>query len=86
MLGAILSLLALPYLNTSEVRSSHFRPLYTRFYWIFIVDCRILGWIGQMVVEYPYVEVGQVGSLYYFRFLFGVIPVVGRLEGRMIRN
>lgn len=76
---------ALPFLNTSEVRSSQFRPLYRKFYWLFVVDCLILGWIGQKAVEYPYVEVGQVATVYYFAFLFVIVPVVGRLESYLRR-
>ena len=36
-------LLALPFLNTSQVRSSHFRPIYKKLFWLFVADCLILG-------------------------------------------
>lgn len=85
MLGALLSLMALPYINTSEVRSTTFRPIYRQLYWLFVADCMLLGWIGQKVVEYPYVELGQIGTVYYFAFLFVIIPGVGRLESFLMR-
>lgn len=85
MFAAIAGLALLPFINTSEVRSSAFRPIFRKFFWLFVVDCLILGWIGQNVVEYPYVEVGQVATAYYFFFLFVVIPVLGRLESKMMR-
>jgi quinol-cytochrome oxidoreductase complex cytochrome b subunit len=75
----------LPYLNTSEVRATAFRPFYRVCYWVFVVDCVILGWIGQKVVEYPYVEVGQVATVIYFGFLFVAVPLVGRLESYLRR-
>jgi len=83
--AALLRLLVLPYINTSEVRSTAFRPRYRFFYWLFIINFIILGWIGQKVVEYPYIEVGQAASIYYFRFLLVIIPVVGRLESYRMR-
>tara|TARA_B110001450_G_C17184888_1_gene304945 strand:- start:124 stop:435 length:312 start_codon:yes stop_codon:yes gene_type:complete len=83
--GALVSLMALPYINTSEVRSSVFRPLYRKFFWLFFVNAFILGWIGQNVVEYPYVEVGQVATVFYFGFLFVIIPLLGWFERAAMR-
>jgi ubiquinol-cytochrome c reductase cytochrome b subunit len=85
MLGALISLMALPYLNTSEVRSSAFRPIFRQLFWLFLVDCLILGWIGQNVVEYPYVEIGQIATFYYFFFLLVLIPGLGRFESYLMR-
>jgi len=85
MLAAILRRIALPFLNTSEVRSTRFRPIYRQLFWLFVVTCIILGWIGQKVVEYPYIQVGQRASLYYFRFLVVLVPRVGRRESTLIR-
>lgn len=83
--GALVCLLFLPFINTSEVRSSAFRPLFRKLYWFFVVDCFVLGWIGQNVVEYPYVEIGQFCTFFYFFFLIVLIPVIGRLESKLIR-
>jgi ubiquinol-cytochrome c reductase cytochrome b subunit len=84
MLAAIRRRRARPYRNTSEVRSSRFRPIFRQCYWRFVVTCMILGWIGQKVVEYPYIQVGQLGSRYYFRFRVRRIPIVGRRESLRI--
>jgi len=86
MLFALVGLMLLPHINTSEVRSATFRPIYRPLYWLFIVDCLILGWIGQKVVEYPYIEVGQLATRYYFGFLLVLIPAVGRLESFLMRR
>jgi len=86
MLSALFGLMLLPHLNTSEVRSTTFRPIFRQLYWLFVMDCLILGWIGQKVVEYPYIQVGQVATAYYFLFLLVLIPVVGRIESRLMRR
>jgi len=85
MLAAILLRMARPYLNTSEIRSTAFRPIYRQFFWLFIATCGILGWIGQKVVEYPYIQVGQLASVYYFLYLLVLIPVIGRVESMRVR-
>jgi quinol-cytochrome oxidoreductase complex cytochrome b subunit len=86
MFGALLILRVLPWTNTSEVRSTAFRPIFRQFYWLFIVNCLILGWIGQKIVEEPYVFIGQVATVYYFRFLVVIIPVAGRVESYRMRT
>ena len=80
MLASILRRRALPYRNTSPVRSTAFRPIYRQAYWRFVGTGRILGWIGQKVVEYPYIQVGQAASIYYFAFLLLRVPRIGRRE------
>ena len=84
--AALVGLMLLPFINTSEVRSTTFRPLFKVCFWIFVANALILGWIGQKVVEWPYVEVGQVATLYYFGFLFVGIPVLGLLEKKLMRK
>ena len=86
MAGAIVCLFFLPFLATCEIKTSRFRPLFKKLYWCFIVDCFVLGWVGQNVVEYPFVEIGQLCTLFYFFFLMLLIPVLGRLENYTLRN
>ena len=85
MVRAILGLMARPWLNTSEVRSTAFRPLYKQAYWLFIVNFLILGWIGGKVVEYPYIQIGQVSTFFYFAFIVVRVPVIGRRESYRMR-
>lgn len=80
MIGSILILLALPVLNTSEIRSTKYRPLFGFFYWFLALDFLILGWIGQKPVETPYIEVGMVATAFYFFFFIFLIPFLGLLE------
>lgn len=86
MVAAILRRILLPYINTSEVRSTTFRPIFKQLYQLFVVDCMILGQIGQKVVEYPYIQIGQIGTVYYFAFILVLVPVVGRVESFRMRT
>ena len=85
MVAAILVLLLLPVINTSEVRSSKFRPIYSIAYWFLVSDFLLLGWIGQKPVETPYIEVGQFATIFYFAFMLILIPVIGIVEKNLIR-
>ena len=46
MFASILVLFVLPWLDRSPVKSARYRPLYKQFFWLFVLDCFILGWIG----------------------------------------
>ena len=54
-------------------------------YWFIVADFLILGWIGQKPVETPYIEVGQVATVFYFLFFLVLIPVIGLVEKALIR-
>jgi ubiquinol-cytochrome c reductase cytochrome b subunit len=84
MFAALLVLLLLPYLNTSEVRSSSFRPLHRQFFWLLVLDYFILGWIGGCAPETPYLEIGQLATLFYFCYFLFIIPILGLIEKRLM--
>ena len=86
MFGAIVVLFLIPFINQSEVRSSTFRPIYRKLFWFLFADFLILGWIGQKVVESPYVEVGQLATVLYFLFFCVILPGLGVLESAMIKH
>lgn len=86
MISAILILLLLPFINTSQIRSSKFRPIFGLAYWFLVSDFLLLGWIGQKPVESPYIEVGMIATAFYFFFLLILVPVIGILESKMIAN
>lgn len=86
MFGAIAVLFLIPFINSSEIRSSSFRPLYKKAFWFLFVDFLILGWIGQKVVETPYLEIGQLATIFYFLFFLGILPLLGFLEKAMIKE
>ena len=86
MLGAILVLLLLPFINFSNIRSNKFRPLFAFTYWFFVADFAVLGWIGQKPVETPFIEVGMVATFLYFFILLILLPFIGVLEDYLINN
>ena len=84
--GALLVLFLIPFTNTSEIRSTTFRPLFKIFYWLLVADFLILGWIGQKPVKTTFVIAGQLATLYYFLFFIVLIPVTGIIESFLIKK
>jgi ubiquinol-cytochrome c reductase cytochrome b/c1 subunit len=80
-LGASIVILAfLPWLDTSKVRSANYRPLYRQFFWIFVVVCVGLGWLGSKPAEGGYVIAARILTFYYFAHFLIVLPVLGLIE------
>jgi len=86
MFGALLVLFLLPFLNTSHIRSSAFRPIHRKLFWLLFVDWILLGWIGGNLPESPYTEIGQILTLFYFAYVLLFIPVLGLLENKLIQS
>jgi ubiquinol-cytochrome c reductase cytochrome b subunit len=84
--GAILILLLLPHINTSEIRSAKFRPIYAISYWFFAANFLLLGWIGQKPVESPFIEIGMFSTFLYFFFIIVLVPVIGILEKYLLKS
>ena len=86
MFGSLVILFTIPYTNSTEIRSSAFRPLFKIFFWILVVAFLILGWVGQMPVEYPFTEIGIIAMVYYFFFFLIIIPFCGFFETWLIKK
>jgi ubiquinol-cytochrome c reductase cytochrome b subunit len=85
MFGSLVILLTIPFTNSSEIRSTAFRPIFKVSYWLLVVAFLLLGWVGQMPVEYPYTEIGVISMIYYFAFFLVIIPFLGKIESYLIR-
>jgi ubiquinol-cytochrome c reductase cytochrome b subunit len=86
MLGAILVLFFLPYLNISLIRNSKFRPIFHSFYWYFVIIFLLLGWVGQKPVEEPYTDIGLLCTQLYFILVLIFFPIIGWVEGEYYKG
>ena len=76
MFGSIMILFLMPWLDRSPVRSARFRPIYKQFFWILVVDCVVLGWVGANPPEPPYLYVGQAATAWYFFHFLILVPLL----------
>lgn len=84
MLCSILVLLFLPNLETSLIRGLTFRPIMKIFYWFFIVNFIILGYLGSQHAEDPYILISRIATIYYLAYFIIITPLVGHLENLLL--
>ncbi len=80
MFAAVFILFILPWLDRHPVRSAKFRPIYRQFFWLFFLNCLLLGWIGMKPPEGIYLTIGRLATVYYFLFFLVILPVLSRYE------
>jgi ubiquinol-cytochrome c reductase cytochrome b/c1 subunit len=80
MFGSIGVLFVLPWLDTSPVRSSRFRPIYKWFVGVLLIACVVLGVCGAHRPEGIYVILGRIATLYYYFHFLILLPLLGKLE------
>ncbi len=89
LFGALVTLVFIPWLDTSKVRSNRFRPLMKMFFWLFLADCIVLGYIGSQSADaslqlsgiaMPLVWIARLGTLYYYGFFWVIMPLIGLIE------
>jgi ubiquinol-cytochrome c reductase cytochrome b/c1 subunit len=97
-LGGVIAMFAsiavwafMPWLDTSRVRSSRYRPTYRVFFLLWVVTMVLLGYVGSQGTDEPVLRIGervvldmtglgQILTAYYFAFFFVVLPVMGLVE------
>ena len=81
MFGSILLLFFLPWLDTSPVRSGHYRPLFRKFFWFGLIPCLVLlTYCGAQPPYTQWVILSQIAAAYYFIHFLIILPIVSRIE------
>jgi quinol-cytochrome oxidoreductase complex cytochrome b subunit len=80
LFASIAVLAFLPWLDTSKVRSARYRPLFRQFFWIFVIACVGLGYLGSKPPEGLYVIIARILTAYYFLYFLVILPVLGLIE------
>lgn len=83
MFSSIAILLLLPYLDTSRVRGSAFRPLARVGFWLFVANFIMLMYLGGKPVEAPFEGLGQISTGLYFSYFIIVVPLIGLIENKL---
>jgi len=80
MFGSIALLAFLPWLDRSKIRSARYRPLFRQFFWIFVITCVGLGWLGAKPAEGGYVIASRILTAWYFLHFLVVLPLLSYYE------
>ncbi len=80
MFSSILVWFALPWLDTSRVRSMKFRPVARIFFFLWCIAFGTLMYCGGKPAEEPFVLISRLATAYYFAWFLIILPALGRLE------
>jgi ubiquinol-cytochrome c reductase cytochrome b/c1 subunit len=80
LFASIILLAFLPWLDTAKTRSCKYRPLAKQFFWIFVVTCVLLGYLGAQPPEGVYVVAARILAVYYFGYFLILMPLLSRIE------
>ncbi|MBM3510590.1 MAG: cytochrome b [Alphaproteobacteria bacterium] len=80
MAASILVLFLIPWLDTSRVRSTKFRPVYRWFFVFLVIDVILLGIVGAKPPEGIWILIGRLATLYYFLHFIIFMPFLGWFE------
>ncbi len=80
MFGAILVLFALPWLDSSKVKSGDYRPIFKWVFAIFVLNFIFLGWLGKSPAEGWYIWASRVATFVYYIYFLVILPLLGKIE------
>jgi ubiquinol-cytochrome c reductase cytochrome b subunit len=62
------------------VSSGAYRPIFKQFFWLFVIVCLGLGYLGSKPPEGGYVIAARILTVYYFLHFLVILPLLGLLE------
>jgi ubiquinol-cytochrome c reductase cytochrome b subunit len=80
MFGSLLILFALPWLDTSKVKSGAYRPMFKIFFWLFAANFVALMYLGGKPPEGVYVISARFATVYYYAYFLLILPLLGKFE------
>ena len=84
MFSALVILLTLFKADLGLTKGFQFRPLSKIFFYIFIVNMGILLQLGAKHVESPFIELGQISTIFYFSYFLIIIPTISIIENTLM--
>ncbi|WP_428393740.1 cytochrome b [Lichenicoccus sp.] len=81
--GSVLVLCAVPWLDTSPVRSARFRPVYRKLMLLLAMSFVLLLVCGLHRPEGIWLLLARLATVYWFGHFLVVLPLLGRLEPRL---
>jgi ubiquinol-cytochrome c reductase cytochrome b subunit len=84
MFSALLILLIMPITDLSKLRGVQFKPFSKIAFFIFVANFLILMQLGAKHVESPFIELGQISTIFYFSHFLIIMPILSLIENSLI--
>jgi ubiquinol-cytochrome c reductase cytochrome b subunit len=83
MFAAILAIMLLPMTDLGRSKGLQFRPISKLIFWIFVANFLILMKLGACHVETPFIEFGQISTIFYFSYFIIMVPISSLIENTL---
>ena len=83
LFSSLLILFTVPIVEKSVVRSKQFKPLSKFLFWLLVGNFQILTFIGEQIVEEPFVTIGQLSSIFYFLYFLVLVRIITAVEQKI---
>jgi ubiquinol-cytochrome c reductase cytochrome b subunit len=80
MFSALVIILILFKSDLGSTKGLQFRPLSKLFFYIFVVNLIMLLQLGAKHVESPFIELGQLCTVFYFSYFIVIMPIISIIE------
>jgi ubiquinol-cytochrome c reductase cytochrome b subunit len=84
MFSSIFILLIMPITDLSKLRGIQFRPFSKIAFYIFVANFLVLMQLGAKHVESPFIEFGQISTIFYFSHFLIIVPIVSLIENSLV--
>jgi quinol-cytochrome oxidoreductase complex cytochrome b subunit len=78
--AALVIFFVVPFIYTNDVKAPQFKPIYSFFFWFFMGNIILLGWLGGCPIEDPFTIVSQVATFFYFFYLTFILYFINQIE------
>ena len=83
MFSAILAIMLLPITDLGRSKGFQFRSLNKLAFWVFVANFLILMKLGGCHVESPFIELGQISTVFFFSYFVIIVPALSLLENTL---
>lgn len=84
MFGALVIILILPITDLGKTKGLQFRPISKIIFYIFVANFLILMQLGAKHVESPFIEFGQISTVFYFSYFLIFTPLSAIIENTIM--
>jgi ubiquinol-cytochrome c reductase cytochrome b subunit len=84
MFSALVIILTLFKTDLGLTKGLQFRPFSKLFFYIFVVNLLMLLQLGAKHVESPFIELGQICTVFYFSYFIIIMPLISIIENTLM--